>query len=109
MRRAADSSSNRNNREKPAFLMAVQRIVGGIEIERDLRRRRFVGIEKQIDEQRLDGISVVADLVIARWFDAAEFEAVQGAFARKRRAESLPASTASTGSVRKISWSFGSS
>ena len=37
--------------EEPAFLMAVQRIVGGIEIENDLRRRRLVRIEEQVDEQ----------------------------------------------------------
>ena len=40
--------------EEPAFLMAVQRIVGGIEIERDLRRRLGVGVEEEVDEQAFD-------------------------------------------------------
>ncbi len=44
--------------EEPAFLVAMQRIVGGVEIERNLRRRLLVRIEEQIDEQRLDRIRV---------------------------------------------------
>jgi len=35
--------------EKPLLLMAVQRIVGGVEIEGDLWRWRRMGIEKQVD------------------------------------------------------------
>ena len=33
------------------FLLAMQRIVGGIEVESDLARRCPVRLEKQIDEQ----------------------------------------------------------
>jgi hypothetical protein len=48
--------------EEPAFLVAVQRVVGGIEIENDLARRRLVGFEEEIDEQPLDGGAVMAIL-----------------------------------------------
>src|SRR5689334_16581979 len=48
--------------EEPAFLVAVQRIVGGVEIEDDLPRRPPMRLQKHIDEQRLDRRRVVADL-----------------------------------------------
>jgi hypothetical protein len=32
------------------FLLAMQRIIGGVEIEGDLARRRPMRLEKQIDE-----------------------------------------------------------
>jgi hypothetical protein len=35
--------------EKTAFLMAVQRVVGGVKVEGDLRRRCRMGVEKDID------------------------------------------------------------
>ena len=37
--------------QEPAFLMAVQGIVGGIEVENNLLRRLPVGIEEELDEQ----------------------------------------------------------
>jgi hypothetical protein len=40
--------------EEAAFLMTVQRVVGGVEIEGDLRRCRTVSVEKQVDEHGLD-------------------------------------------------------
>ncbi len=40
--------------EEPAFLLAVQRIVGGIEIKDDLLRRLAVGLQEQIDRQGFD-------------------------------------------------------
>ena len=40
--------------EEPAFLMAMQRIVGRIEIEHDLPWRLRVRLEEQIDEHGLD-------------------------------------------------------
>jgi hypothetical protein len=55
--------------EEAAFLMPVDRIVGGVEIEDDLfrrRRRLWVRVEKEVDEQSLDRRRIVADLVIAR-------------------------------------------
>jgi hypothetical protein len=52
--------------EEAAFLTPVQGVIGGIEIENDLARRRPVSFEEQIDEQAFDRRAVVADLVIAR-------------------------------------------
>jgi hypothetical protein len=117
--------------EEPAFLMAVDRIIGGIEVEYDLLRRTAVRIEKQIDKQRLDGGGIVTDLVIARRRGLAQFEAVERALASQRRAirpsrrqlpsggfppakqvepwPPPPANTAITGSWRSSSWSVRSS
>ena len=63
--------------EEPAFLVAVQRIVGGIEIEDDLFGRLLVGFEEELDEQAFSRPRVVADLVIAGWLIAAQFQPVQ--------------------------------
>ena len=41
--------------KEPALLVSVQRVIGGIEIERDLAGRLGVRIQEQLDEQRLDG------------------------------------------------------
>ena len=100
--------------EEAAFLMPVQRIVGGVEIEDDLRRRRGMRVEEEIDEQRLDRRRIVADLVIARRLRPAQLQPVERRFAGqrrtvRRRAASLPASTAITGSWRSSSWSIRSS
>ena len=51
--------------EEPPLLMAVQRIVGGVEVEHDLLRRALVGVEEQVDEQRLDRRAVVGDPAVA--------------------------------------------
>ena len=51
--------------KEAAFLVAVQRIVGGVQVEDDLLRRPAMGIKEQVDEQPLDRVAVVADLVIA--------------------------------------------
>ena len=72
--------------EEPAFLLPVQRIIGGIEIERDLRRGFGVGIKEQIDEQGLDGRAIGGNVGIAGWLVAAELQPVQRALAGQRRA-----------------------
>ena len=41
--------------EEAPLLVPVHRIVGGVEIEHDLTRRRLVRLKKQVDEQALDG------------------------------------------------------
>ena len=51
--------------EEPPLLVAVQRVVGGIEVEHDLLGRRGVRVEEQLDEQPLDRGRVMADLVVA--------------------------------------------
>ena len=73
--------------EEPAFLMAVQRIIGGVQVEHDLTRRLAVRVEKQVDEQRLDSRAVVADLVIApgRPLGRGVLQPVQRALAGQRR------------------------
>ena len=50
--------------EESAFLVAVQRIVGRIEVEHDLKRRLIVGVEEEIDEQGLDRARIVVDPVV---------------------------------------------
>ena len=52
--------------KEAAFLIAVQRIVGGVEVEHDPARRFLMRVEKQVDKQLLDRRSIVADPVIAR-------------------------------------------
>ena len=101
--------------EEPAFLMAVQRIVRGIEIEDDLLRRLPMRVQEQIDEQRLDRRRIVADLGDSASAPAGSAPAGSASILpasgaqSDRCAASLPASTASTGSCRSSSWSFRSS
>ena len=72
--------------EEAALLMAVQRVVGGVEIEGDLRRCRTVSVEKEVDEHGLDLGCIIADLVVARWLRPAQFQSVERRFAGQRRA-----------------------
>lgn len=51
--------------EKAAFLAAMQRCVGGVQIDNDLRGRGGVRFQKQVYQQRVDRFAVVADLLIA--------------------------------------------
>ena len=76
--------------EEPAFLMAVQRIVGGVEVEHDLLGRLRVRLEEEVDEQRLDRRRVVADLLVAGGDLARQFEPVQRRLAGDRRAVLAP-------------------
>jgi hypothetical protein len=73
--------------KEPPLLIAVQRIVGRIEVEHDLTRRLGVRVEKQFDKQPLDRRAIVADLVIARPLARARrmLQPVQCALARQRR------------------------
>ena len=71
--------------EEPAFLMAVQRIVGGVEVEDDLLRSLGMRVEEEIDEQALDSRCRVL-------FPARAAQSV------RRRAVSFPARVARTGS-----------
>ena len=63
--------------EEPSFLMAGQRIVGSIEVERDLCRWLAMGVEEKINEQRLDGFRIVTDPVIPRGVRTAQLQPVQ--------------------------------
>jgi hypothetical protein len=71
--------------EEAAFLVAVQRIVGGIEIQNDLFGWRLVRLEEEIDEQTFDLCRVVPDLVVAARHHRRVLEPVQGALAGERR------------------------
>jgi hypothetical protein len=51
--------------EEAPLLVAVQRVIRGIEIENDLLGRRRVSLQEQRDEQLLDRRRVVADLMVA--------------------------------------------
>jgi hypothetical protein len=97
--------------KEPALLVSVQRIIGGIEIERDLAGRLGVRIQEQIDKQRLDRPGIGADPGIAAGFGSSRFKVLLPASGAQslRRASSLPANTASTGSWRSSSWSTRSS
>ena len=66
------------------FLLAMQRIIGGIEVEGDLAGRRAMRLEKQIDEQPFHRRRIVADLVVARRFRLRQFQPVQGRLAGYR-------------------------
>jgi hypothetical protein len=76
--------------EEAAFLMAVQRIIGGVEVEDDLLGRRRVRFEEEVDEQTFDRRPVVADLVVARRSPRGVLEPVQRAFASQRGAGLAP-------------------
>jgi hypothetical protein len=52
--------------EEPAFLIAVNEIVGSVEIEPDLLGRLAVRLQEEVDQRLLDRRRVVADLVVAR-------------------------------------------
>ena len=49
-----------------AFLMAVQRVVRGVEVEDDLLGRPVVRLEQQVDEQGLDRRGLMCDLAVLR-------------------------------------------
>ena len=76
--------------KEPTLLVAVQRIVGGVEIEHDLLRRPIVGVEEHLHEQRLDRRTVVGDPAVAVGCRGAVFQPVERALAGERRAAPVP-------------------
>jgi hypothetical protein len=76
--------------EEAAFLVAVQGIIGRVEIEDDLARCGGVAVEEEVDEQTFDGRRIVPDLVIAARPRRRVLEPVQGAFAGERGAVLAP-------------------
>ena len=101
--------------EEAALLMAVHRIVAGIQIEDDQFGRPLMRLQEQDDEQPLDRAGVVADLVVPiQRRGRRMLEPVQGALAGERGAVGTPGlelarRVASTGSWRNSSWSSRSS
>ena len=47
-----------------ALLLAVERIVGGVEVDLDADRRFAMGVEKDVDKQPLDRRAVMIELVV---------------------------------------------
>src|SRR5512144_1610393 len=73
--------------KEPSFLMAVQRIVGCVEIKDDFARRSGMRLEEYLHEQALDRSPIVPDLVIARRRSVRSvLQPVQGRLAGERRA-----------------------
>src|ERR1700704_3562489 len=50
--------------EVAALLLAIERIIGGVEVDLDADRRLAMGVEKDIDKQPLDRRAVVVELVV---------------------------------------------
>ena len=54
--------------EEAAQLIAVDRVVGGVEVQHDLLRRHGVGLEEQVDEESFDGVGAACDLLVPAIF-----------------------------------------
>ena len=68
--------------EEPAFLIAVHRVVGRIQIQHYLRRRSPLAVQKQFHQKRVDHPAIGDNLLVAMtlrrlWF--AQFQTVQRA------------------------------
>jgi len=63
--------------EEPSLLLAVDRIVGRVEIEDDLVRRRVVRLHEEVDQQFPDRDRVMTDLVVARCLESAQFQPIE--------------------------------
>lgn len=50
--------------KEPALLMAVQRVVGGVEVEDDRLGRASMRLEELVDEQGLDRRGLMGDLAV---------------------------------------------
>src|SRR5690625_4523509 len=71
--------------EKAPLLLPVQRDVGRIQVQDDLRRGLAPGFQEELDKEALDRFRVVDDLVVAARRRAAQLQPVQGRLARHRR------------------------
>ena len=70
--------------KEPAFLPAVQRDVGVVEVEHDLARRALMRLQEKLDQQRVDLRSVAIDPVILRGVPPGRvLKTVQRALARQ--------------------------
>src|SRR3954452_14170646 len=50
--------------EVPTLLLAIERIIGGVEVDLDADRRFAMSVEKDVDKQSLDRRAVVIELVV---------------------------------------------
>ena len=81
--------------EETPLLVAVQRIVGGVQVEDDALGRRGMRLQEQRHEQPLDRGRIVTDLVVAAGREAGSrlgrvLQPVERALARHRRAVAPP-------------------
>ena len=75
--------------EEAAELVAVDRVVGGVEVQNDPLGGRGVGLEEEGDQEPFDVMGVADDLLVAALVvgaDGREFEAVERALAGQRLA-----------------------
>ena len=66
--------------EEAAQLMAVDRVIGGVEVQHDPIRRHGVGLEEQRDEEVFDGSCATDDLLVPAILvgpDRGQFQAVE--------------------------------
>ncbi len=75
---------------EPSLLVPVQRIVGRVEIEDELPRRRLVRRHEEVHEQPLDRRRIVGDLVVAGRLRPAQFQPVQRRFPGQHRTVGTP-------------------
>ena len=73
--------------EEPSFLMSVNRIVGRIQVQNDLKRRSVLRIQEMVDHQPIDPFWIHHHLLVpfARsGIGACQFQSIQCAFACQR-------------------------
>jgi hypothetical protein len=88
--------------EEASQLMAVGRVVGGIEVEHDPFGRTLVGLEEEGHEEAFDVAGAAGDLLVSAVLagaDGGQFEAVERALAGQRLA---PVPLASPGLARGV-------
>jgi hypothetical protein len=84
-------------------LIAVDRVVGGVEIENDLGGRLVMGLEKEGHEQSFDLAGVAGDLFVATVLisaDGSQFESVERAFSGQSLASITEARSILAGGVK---------
>ena len=111
--------------EEAAELVAVDRVVGGVEVEHDPLGRSGVGLEEEGHEEAFDVAGAAGDLLVAAVLvgaDGGQFEAVERALAGQRPCRDRAAVAGpcpwgrpcrrrwpASGSRRRSSWSLRSS
>ncbi len=76
--------------EGAAFPTDVKRVVGGVGVEDQLRRRLPMGAEEEINEERPDRLGIVVEAAIAMGARGHVLQPVERRLARKRRAARPP-------------------
>ena len=88
--------------EEASLRVAVQRVIGGIQIQDDFGRRGGMGVQKQVHEQPLDGLGAGHDLVVAAvggGLRRGQLQAVEGALAGQGFALGLSAEAIRAGGI----------